>query len=158
MGGFPFQSTFLPVLWGCPCAGERTMEAARTYLVVLPKFAEPKRQLHSRLVVGKFREIWGFPSSLELLSDVLPTFQQEAPKRIPPLACDKLSAPTVHLLAKRRGKGWENHSSIFLFKWKHFLVIVIKKRGCPSVRETLHHPFGWKCTYSISLQERGLHL
>lgn len=61
------------------------MEAARTYLDVLPKFAEPKGQLHSKLVVGKFRDIWGFLRSLELLSDVLPTFQQEAPKRIPPL-------------------------------------------------------------------------
>lgn len=98
--------------------------------------------LHSRLVVGKFREIWDFLKSLELLSDVLPTFQQEAPERIPPLACDKPSAPTVCLLAKRRGEGWENHSSIFLFKWKHFLIIVIKKRGYPTGRAILHHPCG----------------
>lgn len=81
------------------------MAAASTFLDVLPKFARPKRQLQSRLVVGKFREIWGFLRSLELLSDVLPTFQQEAPKRIPPLACDKPSAPTMRLLAKRRGEG-----------------------------------------------------
>lgn len=106
--------------------------------------------LQSKLLVGKFREIWGFLRSLELLSDVLPAFQQEAPKRIPPLACDKPSAPVVHLLAKRRGQGWENHSSIFLPKWKHFLIIIIKKKETILLGEQLFTTHLGRTAYTLS--------
>lgn len=158
MGGFVLRPAFAPVPRGWPCADGHAAAAASAFLDVLPKSARPRGILHSRLVVGKFREIWGFLKSLELLSDVLPTFQQEAPERIPPLACDKPSAPTVCLLAKRRGEGWENHSSIFLFKWKHFLITVIKKRGYPMGEQSYTIHVGRTAYTPSPCQEQNTHL